>query len=107
MTAEYEQGQTVLNLMADDEGLGILRRELATLYRRRKAASGHGPDWSNAWVSADDGRRIMSRLGIEFKTNNRLGALFRSPEWEWAGFFVKSETKGSHGNRLIAWRLKA
>jgi hypothetical protein len=107
---EYEAGQMILELMADDDGLRVIRDELARLYRRRLAAAtavgGPGRNWRDAYVTADDARRIMSRLGIRFNNNNKLGALWKRGEWEWTGQRIKSETKGSHGNELKCWRLK-
>ena len=110
MKSEYEQGQLVLERMADTDGLEAIRGELATLYRRRLgAARGHYilPENHEAFVTADDARRIMSRLGICFTNNNRLGSLWKRGEWEWTGQRIKSETKGSHGNELKCWRLRS
>lgn len=115
---ELALGRKILDRMADDDGLRVLRRELAALYRRRLEADRlrdekwGGGKWEgigspkNAAVTADDARRIMSRLGMTFANNNRLGALFQSAEWAWTGDRIRSETKGSHGNELKTWRLK-
>ena len=104
---EYEAGQLVLDRMVNDWGLQVLRLELAQLYRRRVRAALDWPQSGPVYVTADDTRRVMGRLGMTLSNNNKLGATFRTKEWEYAGFDVHSETHGSHGNRLRAWRLRA
>lgn len=103
LTTELEKRDEILDSMKDDGSLQVLRRELAELYRRRVNAGAS----TSAWVCADDARRIMSRLGMRLANNNRLGALFTTKDWEWTGHRIKSETPGSHGNEIKAWKLRA
>ena len=62
-------------------------------------------------VCADDVRAVLAERHPDIDgCLNWMGALFRErdswgPIWEPAGF-LKSATPGSHGNRIVKWRLK-
>lgn len=62
-------------------------------------------------VCADDVRAVLAERHPDIDGNmNWMGALFRErdswgPIWEPAGF-VRSVTAGSHGNRILRWRLR-
>lgn len=81
------------------EVLDWLRRRLVVIYKLRCFDVGI----ANAWVTADDARRIID-ADERFSGVNRnfLGALFKVPGWRSVGFH-KSETAGSHANRLMRW----
>lgn len=79
--------------------LAWLRRRLVGIYRFRVAADGR----DNAYVTADDGRRILPRCPYPVpECKNFCGAIFKAKGWRAVGFH-KSETPGSHGNRLMRW----
>lgn len=56
-------------------------------------------------VCADDVRSAMSERFPDTVYGNWMGGLFRDEEWEWVRY-VTSVTKGGHGNRIGAWRLR-
>lgn len=58
-------------------------------------------------VSGDDVRRVLGERHPETLEGNLnyLGAVWERKVWAPSGF-VRSRTAGSHGNRLIAWRLR-
>ena len=56
-------------------------------------------------VCADDVREVLAERHPDIEPGNWLGALFRGKEWQAVGF-VRSVTAGSHGNRILRWRLR-
>lgn len=57
-------------------------------------------------VCADDVRAILAERHPDIDgCRNWMGALFRGKEWQAVGF-VRSVTAGSHGNRILRWRLR-
>lgn len=81
------------------EVLDWLRRRLVIIYRFRCEDVGK----ESAFVTADDARKIID-ADERFKGVNKnfLGALFKASGWRAVGFH-KSETPGSHANRLMRW----
>lgn len=100
--------------------IGARNREIKAAERgKARAASAHYRDLQIAReiardlslggtreVSADDVRRVLKQRHPDISPGNWLGSLFRGSEWAPAGF-VKSETPGSHGNRLVLWRRRS
>lgn len=81
------------------EVLDWLRRRLVVIYRFRVEDIGE----ANAWVTADDARKIIDAdHRFDAVNKNFLGALFKVKGWRAVGFH-KSETEGSHANRLMRW----
>lgn len=63
---------------------------------------------TGAVVTPDDARAYFESLnppGPEHLSRNFLGCVFRGAEWEFAGTY-KSQTPGSHANRLNMYRLR-
>lgn len=57
-------------------------------------------------VCADDVRAVLAERHPDIDgCLNWMGGLFRGKEWHAVGF-VRSSTPGSHGNRIVKWRLK-
>lgn len=77
-----------------------LRVQLVKTYRFRLADNPLG-----AYVTADDARQHLPRCPYTVPTcKNFLGALFKGAGWKAVGFLDhRSETPGSHGNRLMRW----
>lgn len=69
----------------------------------REIALDLGADGREVW--ADLVRVEMLRRFPDTTFGNWMGSCFRRGDWTFAGY-VKSETAGSHGNRLISWRRK-
>jgi len=101
--SETEKAARVLDYLGDEYGdvLGWLRRRLVLIYRFRREVYGA----ENAWVTADDARAILPRCPFERPScNNFLGSLFKGGNWRAVGVMDhRSETPGSHGNRLMRW----
>ena len=61
-----------------------------------------------AWVTADDARPIMEKLGIAFANNNCLGSLFAPKNWvrvtDELGYH-HSAIENSHANPQHKWTL--
>lgn len=68
----------------------------------REIARELGRDGSE--VCADDLRIALAQQHPECLQGclNYLGSVFKGPGWRFAGY-VKSRTRGSHGNRLCSW----
>lgn len=100
---EADKRDAVLADLADRKSdlLDWLRKKLVIVYRFRCEDVGR----VHAFVTADDARRILD-ADERFDGMGRcfLGALFKAPGWKPTGHFHKSETKGSHANRLLCWR---
>lgn len=58
-------------------------------------------------VTGDDVRRVLAERHPEALEGclNYLGSVWERDKWAPVGF-VRSRTPGSHGNRLVQWRLK-
>ena len=56
-------------------------------------------------VTADDVRKWADENGIEPKHRNCWGAVFKTPDFEIAGFTRSSQIQG-HGNRICVYRIK-
>lgn len=50
------------------------------------------------------GRRLKSDYGIE-SLGPAAGSIFKTPEWQWTGEFVKSRRVKNHSRLLRVWRL--
>lgn len=100
---EAEIAAGVLDYLATEYGdvLGWLRRALVKVYRFNLEA--YGPE--SAPVTADDARRLLPRCPYPVpECKNFLGSLFKDGNWRAVGFMDhKSQTPGSHGNRLMRW----
>lgn len=56
-------------------------------------------------VTADDVREACARRGIEPKSYNAWGAIFRDGNWEPKGFTRSKQVQG-HGNIIREWEYK-
>ncbi len=56
-------------------------------------------------VTADDIRRVLAERWPDIEPGNWLGAVWERKVWAPVGF-AYSRTKGSHGNRIVQWRIK-
>lgn len=106
--SERELGEAILDELEAErlrqDFLARLRTEMVDLYQERElAAPGHG------YVCADDARKLLESWPDvpppEQLSRNFMGALFRGSEWIASGM-VESATKGSHGRRIVSWRLR-
>ena len=100
---EEEKRDAVLADLGDRKAelLDWLRKKLVIIYRFRCEDVGR----INAYVTADDARRLLDAdARFDGMNRNFLGALFKASGWKPTGGFHKSETPGSHANRLIKWR---
>lgn len=83
------------------EILAWLRRRMVVIYRIRCEDVGQ----SEAFVTADDARAILDAdRRFNGLCRNFLGALFRGQTGWVACGWHKSETPGSHANRLMRWK---
>ena len=60
-------------------------------------------------VTADDVVRRFADKGIDLtaKLGNAMGSLFKGPEWEWTGDYIKSARVHAHSNLLRVWIIKS
>lgn len=58
-------------------------------------------------VSADDAAKYLADNGISVHAlGNAAGSLFKTDDFEPAGWFIKSERRHAHSNLLRVWRVK-
>lgn len=104
-TGEQLKEQALFRLeMSNIDALRVIRTKLAVLYGTRKAVS--NVLTPEAFVTADDARRVYDQLENRPRKTSFLGAVFKSEEWEWTGQMVKSLRAGRHAGLLYCWRLK-
>lgn len=60
---------------------------------------------SQGVVTADDLRKACEKKGIEPKSSNAWGAVFRDGNWTPDGFIRSKQVQG-HGNLIRVWRYK-
>src|SRR5262245_44187594 len=56
-------------------------------------------------VTADDVGRELKARGIE-SLGPAGGSLFKTPEWQWTGDYVKSHRITNHSRMLRVWRYR-
>lgn len=57
-------------------------------------------------ISIDDVRSELIRIKPDIVFGPWMGGVFRTPDWEFTGKFVKATHKGCHARPISVWRLK-
>lgn len=102
LTEEYRIGQRILSGLTSEElrsaYLDALDAEMVKRARRRETRQ----------VTPDEVRELLESWNPpppEMLSRSFLGGLWQRRHWQTDGQTYTSATKGSHGNRLLIWRL--
>jgi hypothetical protein len=88
--------------LAKEAGIQIAVRKKVWLVREtRELARKFALSLKSREITADDAQALAGN-----ELGNAAGAIFRYPEWEFTGKWVKSLRKGNHARMIRVWRLR-